>query len=185
MSKQPLSLPGEIWSEIEGFSRYAISNYGHIWNLIFGRPMSPTRTHRGHLKISLIGDDGVRHVVTVARLVAEAFVQPPNYLCTDVVLLDGDLMNVSSYNVVWRPPRTAFLYARQLKTAQPSYVHNLAVLNMTTGEKYKNIFEAGTKEGVLFRDIFASCNDPSQQTRVPPFGHKYVILPAFSFKSNT
>lgn len=163
----------ELWVDIPNFRRYQVSNLGHIWNVVFKRPMKPSRTQAGHLKISLIDDDGVRRHVGVARLVAQAFVEPPNYLCTEVILLDGDLFNVAAYNLAWRGPRTAYLYARQMHNEQPDAMYVLGVRNLTTGATYKNIIEAGTTEGLLFWEILLSCHD---QRKVPPFGYTYGFL---------
>ena len=173
MQKIPPSIPGEVWSDIQGFSRYAVSNYGHIWNMIFDRPMSPSKSTTGHQKISLIDDEGVRRDRGVALLVAEAFVDPPNYMCTEVIIKDGDVWNAAANNLAWRPPRVAYLYARQMRTEQPLHYHNLPVRNLNTGAVYKNIIQAGVTEGMLFEDIFSSCNN---KWRVGVYGHTYEIV---------
>src|SRR5688572_2862272 len=130
----------EEWRPIQNFSRYLISNYGRVWNRIFEMMMKTSRARpnkttqgEGYVKISLIGDDEVRHTLSVAVLVAQAFVDPPNPRSCEVILLDGDLGNVAASNLAWRTPRQAWLYRRQMVNSWKPNWTNLPVLNQTTG----------------------------------------------------
>lgn len=147
----------EVYADIPDFSDYAVTNRGRIYNRRRGIFMSISHTTFGNLKISLVADwDGQRYTRSVAQIVAEAFVEPPNEMCDCVMMLDGDAYNVDASNLVWRPRWFAWKYVRQLKTIQPLHYRNLYVMNEKTGVIYRSIIEAGKAEGVLFDDIWRS-----------------------------
>lgn len=147
----------ERWVEIYGFSDYSVSNLGRIFNHRTDKVMRTSRTNHGHVKITL-AMDGTRRRFTksVAMLVAEAFVEPPNILCDHLVVLDGDLTNVKASNLTWRPRGFAWKYAHQLKVDQPLYYRNLPVFNVVRNIEYPSIVVAGVYEGLLFDDIWRS-----------------------------
>ena len=147
----------EEWRVIEEFPSYQISNLGNVFNTREHHIMRTSKTPFGHLKITLKSEDSSeRFTRSVAILVAEAFVDIPNWLCDQVIILDGDLENVAAYNLAWRPRWYAWKYTHQLKTQQPIYYYNLPIRNVTTGRCYNNIIEAGVMEGLLFEEIWDS-----------------------------
>ena len=147
----------EIWKIIPEFPDYLISNYGNVYNRRRNHMMSTSRTQWGHVKISLRSDtDGERRTLSVAQLVAEAFVEPQNHRCTHVILLDGDLNNVIASNIVLRPKWYAWKYMHQLKQTHPVHYYNLPVIDVKSGKRYESIIEAGMTEGLLFDDIWRS-----------------------------
>ena len=146
----------EKWKILHEFPNYEISNLGRIYNSREDIMMRTSQTGHGNIKITLVAEQGIRYTRSVAQLVAEAFVDPPNALCNTVVVLDGDLSNVTAENLIWRPAWFAWKYIRQLRVEQPHYYHNLRVMNLITGVEYSNIIEAGMTEGLLFADIWRS-----------------------------
>lgn len=164
----------EVFADIFGFPRYAVSSHGRIYNKVFEKFMSPSRrAPDGQLKISLIDENEIRHSLSVAYLVAEAFVERPNYLCTEVIVLDGNYHNMMANNLAWRGPRTAYLYARQMKFEPRKIYINLPVRNCNTGVEYENIVRAGITEGLIWDEIWESTY---KGTPVPPFGYTYEII---------
>lgn len=146
----------EIWRPILEFTNYDISNLGRVYNNKARMMMSTSQNNHGHTKITLTDHRGVRHTRSVALLVAEAFVEAPNLLCDQVVVLDGDLTNLRADNLAWRPTWFAWKYTRQLKELQPLHFHNLMVENIETGDLYENVIQAGMTEGLLFQHIWES-----------------------------
>lgn len=147
----------ELWKRIPDFPSYEISNFGRVHNLYLDTIMKTSKTIFGHVKISLVSDwDHMRYTRSVAQLVAEAFVEPPNDFCDHVVVLDGDFSNLSAENLAWRPNWFAWKYTRQLKIIQPVHYQNLVVKNVRTGDRYSSIITAGMVEGLLFDDIWRS-----------------------------
>lgn len=143
----------ELWRDIPEFPNYMISNYGRVYSKGRNRVINVSYTHSGHAKISLMND---RYTRSIALLVAEAFVEPPNALCDHVVLLDGNPANVAAENLVWRPRWYGWKYSHQMRTEQPMHYQNVPVINTNTGEKYQCIIDAGITEGLLFDDIWRS-----------------------------
>jgi hypothetical protein len=149
----------EVWKEIPEFPNYMISSFGRVYNRRRDKIMNTSLTNHGHTKITLKSEyGGDRHTRSVALLVGEAFVHKPNPLCDQLILLDGDLSNAIADNMAWRPRWFAWKYRRQLLTEQPRHFHNLTVINKTAGIQYESIIECGMREGLLFEDIWTSCN---------------------------
>ncbi len=115
----------EVWRNIPNYPDYLISSYGCVYNRRTKQEMRVSKTNHGHAKISLMSGES-RHTLSVARLVAQAFVRPPNPMCDEVILLNGDLSDVSETNLAWRPRWFAWKYTRQLRTDIPVYYTNLS-----------------------------------------------------------
>lgn len=163
----------ELWEEIPGFSNYLISSLGQIFNRRTGNVMVPSQNNHGHTKISLVTDKGTRHTKSVALLVAEAFVEKPNLFCDQVVILNGDLTHVASYNLVWRPRWFAWKYSTQLKSYPPQHYSSARVKNINSGVNYPDILTAAQTEGLLYDDIWRSTYSGSA---VYPYNHRFEIV---------
>jgi hypothetical protein len=160
------------WRTISEFPTYSIDQFGQIYNTKTERLMSLSHTIYGHKKITLTAYDGTRHTRSVALLVAVAFVEPPNALCDNVMVLDGNLSNVAASNLVWRPRWFVWKYSRQLKIEQPIHYRNLHVANIDENVEYRSIIHAGMVEGLLFNDIWRSTYMGS---KVFPYEHVFEI----------
>lgn len=169
---QGYSKTEEVWANIRNFPNYSISSLGRIHNKRFDIMMKISKSIHGHAKVSL-SRDGDRYTRSVAVMVAETFVEAPDPLCNRVIFLDGDLENVNYYNLQWRPSWYAWKYTRQLKTPQPRHFLNLPVVNETTGQEYRSIFDAGMNEGLLFEDIWRSTYSGA---RIYPYHHTFQII---------
>lgn len=163
----------EEWKDIDGFPRYQVSSEGRIYNKATNRYMSPSTNQYGHLKISLMTESGGRHDRSVVTLVARAFIEKPNPACDRVICLNGDLSDARSENLAWRPRWFGWKYSHQLKTQQPAWHRNLAVINQETNEVYENIVEAGMAEGLLFEQIWHSTYSGGP---VYPTGHHWSVV---------
>lgn len=163
----------ERWRTILEFPKYEISNRGNIYNTWKRSLMRTSRSNFGHTKITLTDYDGTRHTRSVALMVAQAFVAPPNFMCDYLMLLDGDLSNVDADNLVWRPRWFSWKYTRQLKIPQPMHYRNLPVRNIITGRIYDSIIEAGMTEGLLFDHIWQSTYRGSE---IYPHGSIFEVI---------
>jgi hypothetical protein len=147
----------EVWRPIFEFPDYDVSNYGRIYNHKAEQLMSVSYTGYGHAKISLTDfSDGTRHTRSVALIVAETFLDPPNSLCNAVIMLDGDLTNLRASNLAWRPKAFAWKYTHQFKEHIPVYLTNLPVYNRIDDIEYDSIVQAGMTEGLLLMDVWRS-----------------------------
>ena len=162
----------EEWKIIPEFPDYLISNLGNVYNRKRHHILQTNKNNYGHLKINLVFN-GKTYTRSVAFLVAQAFVEPPNYRCDHLIVLDGILENVEASNLAWRPRSVAWKYTHQLKQYQPTYILNLPVQNINTGKKYSCIMEAGINEGLLFADIWRSTYTGD---RTYPYGHVFEII---------
>jgi hypothetical protein len=163
----------EAWAFIEEFPMYMISDEGHVYSRRWDREIPTSQNQHGHMKVSLSDyDRGERHDRSVARLVAKAFLTPPNSLCDHVAILNGDTTDVRASNLAWRPRWFVWKYSRQLKEEQPVRYYNIHVRNVTSQIGYINIFTAGIQEGLLFEDIWESTFRGSETF---PYGQIFEI----------
>lgn len=146
----------EVWEEIDGFSRYLVSNFGNVMNRSTREFMAPSYNNFGDLKLSLINDDGQRITKGVANLVADVFLEPPDARCTHVIILDGDKTNVWAENLALRPKWFAWRYTRQHKQTHPTHFHAISVQALETGLVYKNVIVAATENGLMVSDVWRS-----------------------------
>lgn len=170
----------EEWRPIPGFSYYKVSDQGQIYSELSDHILRPSANNYGHTKILIRDDNSQPCTRSVALLVAQAFVEPPNSYCDQVIVLDGNLRNVAAYNLAWRTSRHAWLYSNQLKARPPVWYLNLKVANINRNIEYDSIVQAGMAEGLLFEEIWKSVNTPLDtplrpESRVPPYGHVFEV----------
>lgn len=160
------------WANIREFPNYDINDRGEIYNRKIERYMSTSINNYGRVKITLTDLEGRRFDRSVALMVAEAFVKPPNIFCDHVIVLDGDLSNVVADNLAWRPRGFARKYRMQLLREHPQHYHNLPVRNVTLDIPYDSVIDAGMTEGLIFDDVWRSTYSGS---RCYPNGHAFEI----------
>jgi hypothetical protein len=164
----------ELWSIIPEFPDYQVSSLGRIFNRKNETIVKTTFTNHGHPKVSLYYPFTLgRKTRSLSKLVAEAFVEQPNILCDEVIVLDGNYANIVAENLAWRPTSFAWKYVRQLKEPQPAHYRNLRVNNISVMRAYDSIIEAGMTEGLLFEDIWMSTYNGKP---VFPYGHQFDVV---------
>lgn len=159
----------EEWEEIPEFPGYSVSTFGRIWNNNRNKEVQTSVSNWGNVKVSFGPERATR---SVAKLVAEAFVEPPDDLSDCLIFYDGNQRNVRADNIAWRPRQFAFYYSRQMRRGQPVHFRNLPIENIDLHIEYDSVVQAGMTEGVLFEDIW----DSTYLGRRPyPFHYKYRI----------
>lgn len=91
----------EIWAKCERFPLYSVSNIGNVRNDKRMRCLAKRISNsRGGYVVGVCDTDGKGHTVTVARLVAEAFI-PNEHSAVEVVHI-GDQTDDRVENLQWR-----------------------------------------------------------------------------------
>ena len=97
---QDITMPGEIWETIPGFSRYKVSTFGRVWSTYHGKVMAPQMSKKRYQALLLRPDDGEPRRVYVHRLVAQVFIPNPEG-CDTVDHIDENHINNHVSNLRW------------------------------------------------------------------------------------
>ena len=92
----------EEWKEVQGFSKYEVSNTGKIREKESSREI-PQPLNNNYLCVNMYRDDGVKVLCKVHRIVALAFI--PNTDNVHNVDHKGDRLDNSVDNLHWRPKK--------------------------------------------------------------------------------
>lgn len=148
----------EEWREIAEFPGYSVSETGAVRNNDTGRIMARQINSRGIVYVGICkrGPDNlvVQHKRSVTVLVAQNFLPQPSKEFDTPIHLDGDRLNNSVSNILWRPRWFAIKYAQQFQQDGPSF--NRPVQIVETEEVYKSSWEAAVTLGLLDREIAMS-----------------------------
>lgn len=188
------------WREAPGFPQYQISNTGFLRSVKTQKNISQheCKTSKGfYYHVNIYNSDGVRKLVTIHRLVCEAFHGPPPEGKPYVNHDDGDKTNNHESNVYWssHSGNVKHAYTNGLN----DHVIKLQVSDLETGEsvEYNSISEFedafGVKKGFGYNhlnkrvdgvlngryriELLGSYNVPNFKRNRP--------LKAFDFKTNT
>ena len=164
----------EEWRQLFEFPLYEVSNLGRFVNRDSDMIVQTSLTLQGDQKIGLyIGD--VQHTRMVKRLVAETFVQGRTHIFDTPLLRDGNRMNCSAANLLWRPRWFTVQYSRQFREKKPFYDQGPLVELDDEGivlGAYSNTIDAGIINGLLWKDVWKSLH-----TREPvfPTGQRFAF----------
>lgn len=143
----------EVWKEIEGFPGYSVSDEGLIRNDRTGRLFNRLRTPRGIIYVGLV-KEGRQHKLSVAKLVAQAYLEPPTDLNLNTIThKDTDFDNLKWWNLAWRRRYFAIAYHKQY-TNGPLIGRPIRITE--TGETFMDSWEACMKYTILDVDIAKS-----------------------------
>ena len=146
----------EEWRELEDYPGYSVSNLGEVINASSNRTLRISHTKQGAPKVGL-SVEGRQSTRSIKVLVARAFVDGETDVFNTPINLDGDQDNNIFTNLMWRPRWFALLYARQF-ALDYSYYHQRAVIDLVRKERYVDIWDAATTNGLLFKDVLTSCH---------------------------
>lgn len=139
------------WREIEEFPDYSVSDEGLVKHDRFNRILRLTQNQQHVVKVGLsLGNE--QFTRSVALLVAKAFLpEPVNPNFNTPINLDGDRTNNRVENLMWRPRWFAIKYHQQF--TRDSLGYKVPIIEIHSGEKFKNSHEAATTFGLLEKDI--------------------------------
>lgn len=146
----------EIWSEIDYFPGYCVSNHGRVRNESNGYIMAQLINQSGVTYVGL-NKLGIQHRRAVALLVARAYVphEPLQGSAFDTPThLDGDLNNNRADNLIWRPKWFAMRYHRQFHIPRQRLPY--AIQEIETNEIFETPLAAAKRFGLLEHDLLTS-----------------------------
>lgn len=165
----------ERWAPLDdqGFAGYSISDLGQVRNDKTDRLIKTSTNQRGIVKVNLVEMPGwPPKTVSVARLVATAFLPPPPDDAYDTpVHLDGDYRNVNASNLMWRPRWFAVRYHKQRNGRLHKF--KMPIVCIDTDEVFEDCREAAETYGMLELDIFM---DITNQRGVWPHRYYFALL---------
>lgn len=142
------------WVPIEGFPLYSVNRLGQVRRNPEGRPVRTHLNQQDVAYISLMRDDEQVHR-GLARLVAKAFIPQKLEAFDTPINLDGDRLNCSVDNLMWRPRWFAIQYHHQFKVRYPNPIET-PLRDVEQGTVYDNSWEIVTTFGLLEKDVVGS-----------------------------
>jgi hypothetical protein len=147
----------EQWTRIEyeGFEAYDVSSYGRVQNHKTGRIMAQSANQYGVVRTGLMNSlDHRQETVTIAKLVADHFVQGKSEPFNTPINLDGDRFNNMADNLMWRPRWFAVKFFEQFE--QPEALFRASIQDENSKYVYMDSRHAATTHGLLEVDILHS-----------------------------
>jgi hypothetical protein len=132
------------WRRVRGFPGWSVSEMGHIQNDHTGRVLKLRQNRQGIVMVGLLRG-GEQYTRSVAKLVAEAFVEPEHEAFDTLIYLNGDRGDIQAHNLMWRTRPFAIQYHRmfeELPIREGVYIPQ-------TGERFYSLREACTTYGLV------------------------------------
>ncbi len=147
----------ENWQKIPEFPNYAVSNLGNILSINRDVVLVTGFNQQG-IRFARFYDHNRQIVRSVAKLVADAFLEPPERpeVFDTPIHLNGDHADCRAENLAWRPRWFAVKYHRQFSDWEREHRRGFIcpVRINETGEMFPTSWEAAIKYGMIDRDIF-------------------------------
>lgn len=159
----------ETWVRVEIAPEYLVSDQGRVSKN--GQILKSGHVTDGSRSVVLRDAKGHRpHLIR--KLVAAAFCEPLTAQCDTVVHLDGDKENCNASNLVWRPRWYAWQYTHQFnESVRSRWMY--PIVNISTGEEFGSIIEAGMRYGMLWQAIYVSC---IEHRITFPYGYEFRFV---------
>lgn len=148
----------ELWTPLDEFPRYSVSDLGRVRNDSSTRIMSPFKTGGGHVHVGLV-KDGSQFNRSVAKLVAQSFLKLPNdsWSLPTPINLNGDKEDCRASNLMWRPRWFALKFTQQFDAA---WTPVAPIRSRDTGIVFQDVWnELIMISGLLFSDIIESVSN--------------------------
>lgn len=143
-----------MWTPIDDFPGYSVSTEGEVRHDSNLRPLKPQINQSGVPYIGLFRDYSQKKR-SLARLVATTYIPRSLEAFDTPINLDGDRLNCSVENLMWRPRWFAILYNQQF--SDPYYGRINAPLRATDNQEvHSSSLEAAIRYGLLERDLVLS-----------------------------
>lgn len=142
----------EIWSQLDDFPNYSVSNWGRVRRDDYNRLLALSLNQQGNVMVAFL-KDRTQYRRSVATLVADHFLGDEKHEpFTTPTHQDGDKTNNYFGNLFWRPRWFTVKYHRQFENGFPPQI-NRPIINHTTGQVFPNSAEAAIHHVILERDL--------------------------------
>lgn len=143
-----------MWTKVVGFPDYEINDAGCVRRLKSGRPVAASLNQQGNPYVGL-SREGTQLKRSLALLVAMTFLdRPPNSRFDTPIHLDGNKINCSADNLMWRPRHFAIKYHQQFHNGKRGFI--IPVYEVNTGETFPTSWEAALKYGLIDQEILTA-----------------------------
>jgi hypothetical protein len=168
----------EQWLPVPDFPGYSVSTSGEVRNDTTERLLTPIVLPRGvYVGITR---NRTQHNRMVARLVAEAFVEPPEFpsyreTFKTPINLNGDRTDNRKENLMWRPRWFAVKYHHQFSV---DWSDGPRIKELDSGLRFANALEAAMTYGLLALEVFVEAMNHGSYGRLDygvwPIGCHFV-----------
>lgn len=144
----------EEWRLVEDVDEYEVSDRGRVANVRTKRILKLSRNSEGIATVGLMVR-GKHTTRSVALLVSQAFIPKNDATFNSPINLDGNRMNCSANNLMWRPRWFAVRYHQQFLTDE--FYERRAIIEIEqTGEMFVGWAEPSMTYGLRYTDIILS-----------------------------
>jgi hypothetical protein len=144
----------DAWVGVEGFPGYSVHPFGQVRKDSSGRVLQVRLNQYGVPYVGLMRN-WKQHIRSLPRLVATTFIPQPNEVFDTPINLNGDRMDCSVTNLVWRPRWYAVLYNNQFFDRYENPI-NAPIRDVESGEEFPDSFSAACRFGLLEREVVLS-----------------------------
>lgn len=137
------TLPGEIWEDILGYSKYQVSNMGRIRHYVESYDLYyllrlTKNTKTGRIYVRLVDDNGISHNLIVSRIVAHTFVPGYSKINNTVDHKDTNVDNNRADNLEWVSQKENTIKAyKNGKTPHKAYSKNRKFKSILLDNQYE------------------------------------------------
>jgi hypothetical protein len=166
----------ETWHEIAEFPHYHVSDYGRIKHVNRDLVRKITVNERGFPVVLLSSAHSPsRYLRQVNKLVAEAFLPPPQYSSdTSVWHIDGDLLNCRASNLRWEMRSRVLEWNEMHRRLKPAF-NTPRVKNNRTGDIYANAYECAMTEGMIESAIIYKIERQARHVEDDNARYRYIF----------
>jgi hypothetical protein len=145
--RKVLSVKPEEFRSLQEYPRYKISSLGRVLSVPTQRIIKPTLDRRSGWMLVCLIHEGQRTTTTVARLVCENFLEPPEIHHNSILHRDADRTNCEWDNLAWKPRWFVTKYMREMHL----YAHHVRrpFVSLDTNEVFETHAEFASKAMVL------------------------------------
>jgi hypothetical protein len=144
----------EDWRPVLGFPGYSVNPLGQVVRDSTGRILDTRLNQYGVPYVGLMRE-WQQCSRSLPRLVAWAFLPRPSEYFDTPIQLDGDPLNCTAENLMWRPKQYAINYKRQFKDRYDNPIE-VPIHAVNEGERFPNSFAAACRYGLLEREVVLS-----------------------------